>query len=212
MKEIENMSAVLIYKSRGRWEVLAAFTGAVLLHAGAVALAERGEPSVPASADVPFVDVFADDPGEEQPPPAPEESVPDLPVPPEITDPLFIDESPTPPPARKKMEAVPQRLVRASSPGTRAATMGAAKILALSAPRPEYPYEARRQRATGSGVAVLTIDPGTGNVTEVRMSRSTGNAVLDQATISAFRRWRFKPGTVSTVQTPITFTLTGAAY
>ena len=44
------------------------------------------------------------------------------------------------------------------------------------------------------------------------MSRSTGNAVLDNATISGFRRWRFKPGTVSQVQTPITYTLTGASY
>jgi TonB family protein len=90
--------------------------------------------------------------------------------------------------------------------------MSAAKVLALTAPRPEYPYEARRQRATGSGVATLTIDSATGNVTDVRMSRSTGSAVLDNATISAFRRWRFRPGTVTTVQTPITYTLTGAAY
>jgi TonB family protein len=44
------------------------------------------------------------------------------------------------------------------------------------------------------------------------MSRSTGSAVLDTATISGFRRWRFKPGTVAKVQTPITYTLTGVSY
>ena len=90
--------------------------------------------------------------------------------------------------------------------------MRGARVLALNAPRLEYPYEARRARVTGSGVALLTIDPATGYVTEVSMSRSTGNAVLDNAAISGFRRWRFKPGTVSKVQAPITFTLTGASY
>jgi protein TonB len=212
MKEIENMSAVLIYKSRGRWEVWAAFTAAVLLHAGAVALAQRGEQAAPPLADGPPADIIVVDTREEQAPPPPEDPLPDLPPPPPVPDPLFTDDNPTPPPARKRIETAPQRLVRAAPPGARAATMGAAKVLAVSAPRPEYPYEARRQRATGSGVAVLTIDPGSGSVIDVRMSRSTGSAVLDNATISAFRRWRFKPGTVSSVQAPITFTLTGAAY
>ena len=91
-------------------------------------------------------------------------------------------------------------------------SFGAAKVFAISAPRPEYPYEARRQRATGSGVALLTVDPTTGSVSDVRMLRSTGNLVLDNATISSLRRWRFRPGTVSIVQTPITYTLTGAAF
>ncbi len=80
------------------------------------------------------------------------------------------------------------------------------------APRPEYPYEARRQRLTGSGIALLLIDFSTGDVMEVSMLRSTGSAVLHQATISGFRSWRFKPGTVSRVQSPITYTLTGASY
>jgi TonB family protein len=65
---------------------------------------------------------------------------------------------------------------------------------------------------TGSGVALLRIDPSTGYVIEVSMSRSTGSAILDNATISGFHRWRFKPGTIATVQTPITYTLTGASY
>jgi protein TonB len=90
--------------------------------------------------------------------------------------------------------------------------MSSAKVLALSAPRPEYPYEARRQRLTGSGVAVLLVDPASGSVTSVSIARSTGSAILDNAAISGFKRWRFKPGTVAKVSAPITFTLTGAAY
>lgn len=91
-------------------------------------------------------------------------------------------------------------------------TIGAAKVSAISAPRPKYPYEARRQHATGAGVVVLNVDPATGFVTSVSMRQSTGNAVLDNAALSAFRRWRFKAGTVSIVQSPITFTMTGAQF
>lgn len=41
------------------------------------------------------------------------------------------------------------------------------------------------------------------------MAPSTGNAILDRAAIDAFRKWRFKPGTVSHVRSPITFTMMG---
>ncbi|CAN5809432.1 hypothetical protein BH20VER1_BH20VER1_02170 [soil metagenome] len=87
-----------------------------------------------------------------------------------------------------------------------------AKVLALSAPRPEYPYEARRQRAIGSGVVLLTVDYGSGRVTHAQMLRSTGHASLDQAALIGFRRWRFAPGTAARVQVPITYTLSGASY
>ncbi len=90
--------------------------------------------------------------------------------------------------------------------------LSSAKVFAVSAPRPEYPYEARRQRVTGDGIALLTIDPGTGNVVQATMTKSTGNQFLDSAAISGFKRWRFKPGTVASVTCPITFTLTVASY
>lgn len=91
-------------------------------------------------------------------------------------------------------------------------TWSAAKVFAVNAPRPEYPYEARRQKITGEGVVAITVDSATGAVTDVIVRKSTGHAFLDNAALSGFRRWRFKPGTVSTVTCPITFTLTGAAY
>jgi protein TonB len=90
--------------------------------------------------------------------------------------------------------------------------MSSAKVVALSAPRPEYPYEARRQRITGSGIVAMTVDSATGRVTEVSMWQSTGNPYLDNAAITGFRRWRFKPGTTFRIKSPITYTLTGAAY
>lgn len=78
----------------------------------------------------------------------------------------------------------------------------------IFAPKPEYPYEARRSHITGSGVCVMTIDPGSGSVTSADMARSTGSPILDNAATSACRRWRFKPGTVSKFTTPISFTVT----
>ena len=82
----------------------------------------------------------------------------------------------------------------------------------LYAPRPQYPYEARSRRVTGSGVIVCTVDSGSGSVTGCSVSSSTGSPILDNAATSAFRQWRFRPGTLSKVNIPITFTMTGASY
>ena len=87
-----------------------------------------------------------------------------------------------------------------------------AKALAIFAPRPDYPIEARTRHITGSGVCIVTVDPGSGKVTDASMAQSIGNPLLDTAVVSAFKRWKFRPGTVSKVKVPITFTMTGASY
>jgi TonB family protein len=87
-----------------------------------------------------------------------------------------------------------------------------ARGLAISRPRPAYPYEARAKREMGSGVAILTVDTPSGHVINAVMAPSTGSKLLDQAALSAFREWRFQPGIVSKVRIPITFTLTGVTY
>lgn len=73
----------------------------------------------------------------------------------------------------------------------------------------EYPYAARRARITGSGVGVMEIDRTTGKVKSAYMAPSTGSPILDNAALFSFRRWRFKPGTVSKAKIPITFTTSG---
>ena len=205
------MSTALLYRSNQHWQIWAAFTAAALVHVAAVALAERRDPVPVAGTDAPPVDVFVIDDAM-QPPAPPDDAVLDMPPLETVASEFVEDERPTPPPVRRRVERAPLPIARQAQPEPRTQSMSSAKVLAVSAPRPEYPYEARRQRATGSGVALLTIDPASGSVIDARMSRSTGNAALDNATVSAFRRWRFKPGTVTTVQAPITFTLTGAAY
>jgi TonB family protein len=83
------------------------------------------------------------------------------------------------------------------------------ETLGVYAPRPPYPYQARVSRLQGSGIAILTIDPTTGKVTNVEMAASTGVKILDDATISTFRVWHFKPCTVKNVRIPITFVIGG---
>ena len=75
----------------------------------------------------------------------------------------------------------------------------------LSAARPDYPYEARRQRATGTGVAVMEIDSSSGKVKRAYVAVTTGSKILDLAAIDAFKQWRFKPGAPPTVKTSISF-------
>lgn len=205
------MTSAIFYRPSPRWHVCAAFAAAILVHLAAVGLAARTAPApLPVVGDDTPIDIIPVD-GDPQPP-EPIEVPPDIDPPPApAADNTFIEERPTPPPTRDRVRQPAQRRVRSGAAAARL-PVSSAKVLALSAPRPEYPYEARRQRVTGSGVAVLTIDLATGYVVEVRVVRSTGHAVLDGATISGLRRWRFRPGTVSSVQTPITYTLTGASF
>ena len=84
-----------------------------------------------------------------------------------------------------------------------------AKIAVKVVP-PEYPYEARRSRITGHGVLVADVDYNTGNVTSVKMEKSTGSRVLDQAALNAFRQWQFKPKTIRQFRTPINYEMVGS--
>jgi TonB family protein len=80
-----------------------------------------------------------------------------------------------------------------------------AQSMAISAPLPGYTYEMKRRNLSGSGVCLVTVDPATGTVTNAAMFQSTGNPLLDKLTTQTFKNWRFKPGTVSRVQVPISY-------
>jgi len=105
---------------------------------------------------------------------------------------------------RKRVVSAAQSDVASFSTPT-SLSLSAAKALAVSAPLPEYPYEARRANITGSGVCAMIVDTASGKVTNAMMAQSTGNAILDKVTTETFRRWRFKPGSVSQVRVPITY-------
>jgi TonB family protein len=84
-------------------------------------------------------------------------------------------------------------------------SLSVAQSMAISAPLPDYPYEARRRNLAGSGICVVSVDSATGTVTNASMVQSTGSPLLDKLTIQTFKSWRFKPGTVSQVRVPISY-------
>ena len=77
---------------------------------------------------------------------------------------------------------------------------------------PAYPVEARRSRLQGRGILFGQVDFKTGVVTLVVMEKSTGWKVLDDAALSAFRQWRFKPGTTRKFRVPITYTMSAGRW
>src|SRR5438477_7305189 len=195
----------LFYRPPPPWFFWTAFGVAVGIHLTAVALAQKREAvAVELPPQPPQVVEATLAPPEATPPPK-DIPLPEPPPPPEIK-PEFVEERtppPRPPPeARQKFTPIKAQ----------AMTMSRAKALAVNAPRPQYPYEARSRKITGSGVCVVQVDAASGNVTGGSMTQSTGSPILDNAALTAFRQWRFRPGTVSEVKIPITFTMTGASY
>jgi TonB family protein len=203
------MAKPLLYKPPPRWQFLAALGGALLIHIGAVIASIQYEKPPVDLSDIPTATVEATiEQPQDQPTPPPED-IP-MPEPPPMPDvqPEFHEEKPPPP--RTQTKAGPVKAPQTGIPGTMSIT--GAKAVAIFAPKPEYPYEARSRHITGSGVCVVTVDSGSGNVTDASMAQSIGNPILDNSTVSAFRRWRFRPNTVSKVKIPITYTMTGASY
>ena len=180
---------------------------ALAIHVGAVAIAKTKSPAPEPEAFSPAGEVDLVDTGEAKAPLVTESSTP---PPLEQIQPdqdSFRGENLTPPRVRGHQK-------EGSAPFGTGTTVSfrSAKAMLTYAPRPIYPYEARRQRITGSGVALLTVDQGLGTVTDVLIAQSCGNSLLDNSTLDALRRWRFKRGSVVRVRVPITYTLLAVSY
>jgi protein TonB len=205
------MAKPMLYKPPPKWQFWTAAGGALLIHIGAVIASIKHEQPAVDLSQIPTAEVTATlEPAQEQPTPPPE----DIPLPPPPPEPQVqpeFHEETTPPPRQPQKQAAPIKTPQvAARPGV--TSISNAKAQAVFAPRPEYPYEARSRHVTGSGVCVLTIDTASGSVSDASMAQSIGNSILDNATTSTFRRWRFKPGAFSKVKVPITYTMTGASY
>lgn len=212
------MAGPLLYRPAPRWQVVAAFAAAFAIHALAVGIAALKD-------EIPVADMSAipeavvemsieQAPQPEATPPPPEEEPEPVDAPPEPIDPpeFVEEEKPTPPPKPRTDKPKPVAPIArpvVAGPPTGPAPSGKAAM--VFKPNLVYPYEARRMKATGSGVILVQVGP-SGNVTGASMGKSTGNSILDNAAVSAFRNARFKPGTVPVVKIPITFTLTGVSY
>ncbi len=210
------MAKPQFYKPAPRWQLFACLAGAIAIECAAIGVASLHKKEAPAeepsiSAPEPVTAVITELPPEPTPPPEEEPPPPPPPPPDEPTE--FTIEEPTPPPRPKDAPTPKPRAKVASTLPHASAPSGpvsynSAKANMVSAPHPVYPYEARKAHAVGSGKFMVIFDS-SGSVSDVETIKSTGNPILDQTTITTFRRWRAKPG-VTKVAVPITYTLTGA--
>ena len=127
--------------------------------------------------------------------------------------------TPSPTPARTpKPQSTPSRKAvpvkergnsrRASSSGVKATT----KPSYLRNPPPRYPDSAQRRGLEGTALLRAGIS-NKGRVQTLRVIRSSGHSILDQAALRAVRTWRFRPATSAgrpvqaTVEVPVEFRL-----
>ena len=148
------MNSALLYRQHGRCIFWIAFMSALAIHLGAVALAKTKSPSIKLQDVSPLPDVEVVDTAEPEaalleesaPPPPLDQIHPDQDI--------FQEKNLTPPSIRAHRKGRPPSLIGGTTPSLRSV-----KATVAYAPRPVYPYEARRQRVTGFGIALLTIDP-----------------------------------------------------
>lgn len=77
--------------------------------------------------------------------------------------------------------------------------------------KPKYPAKARRRGLEGKTEINVDVD-GKGNVTEVRLARSSGHSELDKAALEEARRWKFKApsGGKRSVSAKVDFAIEGS--
>ncbi len=86
-------------------------------------------------------------------------------------------------------------------------TIRPAKAVVTYAPKPHIPEEALAKHLTGAGVCFLHLRSD-GSDALAEMIQSTGQPLLDKATIDCFSKWRFVPGTTQKIKIPINYTRT----
>ena len=95
---------------------------------------------------------------------------------------------------RQKLAAQKAESARRKAAADRAAAKKriVSKPSGISQPKPKYPSAARRAGQQGTVTLSFTVGS-SGKVTSIRIAKSSGHALLDNAALAAIRRWRFKP-------------------
>ncbi len=75
-------------------------------------------------------------------------------------------------------------------------------------PQPHYPERDRFAHNQGTAVFLAFVRPD-GSVEQVVLEKSTSSRSLDEAAVSAFKKWKFKSGQSSWIRQPFTFSLNG---
>lgn len=85
-------------------------------------------------------------------------------------------------------------------------------VALLSHPKPAYPLPALRDREQGTVLVLAQVDV-SGRVSDARIARRSGSAILDRAATNEVRRWQFEPAlhngqpVVASVQVPVSYRL-----
>jgi TonB family protein len=74
---------------------------------------------------------------------------------------------------------------------------------------PEYPVGFSLHGAEGRGLFRLKVNPGSGEVDEVKIVKSCGYKILNELAAKALLQWRFQPGTRGPVEVPVDFYVHG---
>ena len=82
------------------------------------------------------------------------------------------------------------------------------KSVITAHPRPDYPVAARRTGLQGQGYFRLYFGRD-GRVTNIKVLKSTGHQMLDDAAMAGFIQWHAKPGPRRELDTPIAYVLSG---
>lgn len=168
---------------------IAAFASALLL--GYEVVAKKEEPRLTVVDLTPPPPPPADS---TPPPPRPEIVAPIPPLriaqnpPPVATTPDPVPEQPSPVPAVNS--ALPVSVPVVAAPSIVQDSNLAAKMVSGSPPR--YPIESRRKREQGTVVLSVTVGVD-GKVSSISVSQSSGFSRLDDAALSAVRKWRWAP-------------------
>jgi protein TonB len=81
---------------------------------------------------------------------------------------------------------------KGATPGASAATPAFTQPAPTNCPKPVYPAEAKQAHWTGVSTVAFLISTD-GSVRDARVLRSSGHAVLDDATVSALKGCAFRP-------------------
>lgn len=132
---------------------------------------------------------------------------------PRVNPALRTAAEPVPPIKADEAQATPARDQSADDVGSGEPLVQArSDVAALNNPKPAYPLAARRRGVEGRVLLFARVSAD-GSCAEVKLKKSSGHVLLDDAALSAVRRWRFIPasrGRVpvdSWVDVPIAFRL-----
>jgi protein TonB len=176
----------------------------------------------PPPPEPPPAPVMAPPPVEPGPAPAPAVAAPEPPR--EMARPVVPERHPPPRPSQARFHPRPASFAATSSAPekTALASAPAGPTAAIIPPRPvagidgnlapSYPESARRRGEQGRVMLRVTVSI-EGSPTDVSVADSSGHPILDEAAVSAVRRWRFTPATragqplVATAEVPVVFRL-----